>query len=284
MSSFSLPTETVFTSALPESIILLSGADARSFLHNQITQSVTDLKDGEVRWGGYCSAKGRLIATFPLWAQGENVYLCVPNDIASALIKRLSLFVLRAKVKISLMSSNVFGIIHPSSVLWESKDIEWPVHSMSWIFSENGYFCIRFNHSDGYERGFIITLQDKNHFLDKPEFNLNHPFISQAWQWLWGQAGVVRITSEIQEAFVPQMVNFEHIGGINFKKGCYPGQEVVARAQYRGTVKRRMSALELSESVVGLPKLGSEYVQGEHSVQVAFAAEAPNGSVWIWGV
>ncbi len=201
-------------------LIRAEGPDAASFLHSQLTQSVTDLRTDAARLGGYCSAKGRLMANFALLRESDTcVALLMPSDVLPALLKRLSLFVLRAQVKLRDASAEtpVWGVMGAAV-----PDLPpWGVLA-GWS---------RLPDALGQSRAWHLGA------LEAPALP------REAWDWAEVHAGLAWVRAATAEHFVPQMLNWEVVGGVNFKKGCYPGQEVVARSQYRGTVKRRTQLL-----------------------------------------
>ncbi len=212
-------------------VIRAHGADAASFLHGQLTNDFTGLAPGQARLAGHCSAKGRLLATFVAWRQGEDILLACSADLLSAALKRLSMFVLRAKCKLSDASAlfDLYGLAGASATAWlgaAAPQGEWGVAQCG--------------------DAQVIRLGPGRHLLaalaGTPAPAL--PVLEeQAWRWLEVHSGVPRVVAATAELFVPQMVNFELVGGVNFQKGCYPGQEIVARSQYRGSIKRRAQVL-----------------------------------------
>lgn len=215
-------------------VIRATGADARKFLHGQLTQDVEHLEPSRARLAGYCSAKGRLLASFVIWPEGaEDVVLACSADLLPAVMKRLSMFVLRSKCKLVDASADL--------VLWglagdaAARALGPMAGTQAW------------DRTEAQGRGQAIRLPDAllgKHGVGRwlwvgaepPELPRLEPAI---WLGLEAGSGVARVTAATVEQFVPQMVNLELVGGVNFQKGCYPGQEVVARSQYRGTLKRR---------------------------------------------
>jgi folate-binding protein YgfZ len=187
-------------------LIAVSGDDAAAFLHGQFTNDVLALKPGEAHWNGWCSPKGRLLATFVLARGKEGYFLMLPMALREAFQKRLLMFVLRSKVKLENFSATVshFGV-------WGGALPE-------------GAFAL------GADHGVVIDGAAPT----------GRAAGFAAWSLALIRAGILVVVPETQDQFVPQMANFELIGGVNFKKGCYPGQEIVARMQYRGGLKRRM--------------------------------------------
>ena len=206
------------------------GADAAAFLQGQLTQDVVGLRPGEVRLSGYCSAKGRLLASFIVWRMGIDEFgLLCSADLAAAVRKRLAMYVLRARCRIDDASGewSVFGLAGAAAQRFTDG-------ARPWSASQRGaQWLIALPAAEQAPRGLLVQPAD----APAPALPALDP---QAWSLLEVLSGVPRITAATAEQFVPQMINFELVGGVHFQKGCYPGQEVVARSQYRGTIKRRM--------------------------------------------
>jgi folate-binding protein YgfZ len=225
-----------FTPLADWGVIRARGDEAAKFLHGQLTQDIEHLPLGQARLAGYCSAKGRLLATFVVWRRAaDELLLACSADLLPAVLKRLSMFVLRARCKLSDASAELplFGVagalvadLAPGAVrLLEGAEV------------------VRL--PDATVGG--ETLPRALWVGSAPPQAL--PLDAQAWRWLEVHSGVARVVAATSEQFVPQMVNLELVGGVNFQKGCYPGQEVVARSQYRGTLKRR-ACIVRSESLL----------------------------------
>jgi folate-binding protein YgfZ len=214
-------------------VLRASGADAASFLHGQLTQDVQHLDEVHASLAGYCSAKGRLLASFVMWRRGpQEILLACSADLLPAVMKRLSMFVLRAKCKLSDASA------------------EWPLWGLTGAAAADAPAGPWARASVG--AADVVRLPDAvvdgravpRALWCGGEAPAGAPVDADAWRWLEVHSGVARITAATSEQFVPQMVNLELVGGVNFQKGCYPGQEVVARSQYRGTLKRRGHIVE----------------------------------------
>jgi len=213
-------------------VIRAQGPDAASFLHGQLTQDIQQMDLHATRLAGYCSAKGRLLASLVVWRTGaDEFWLACSADVLPATLKRLSMFVLRAKCKLSDASADVLlhGLAGPvaTGILGASAPVA------AWRRCDAaGAQVLRLPDADGLAR-YLWAAPAGAAMPDLPALS------PQAWSWLEVTSGVPRIVAATVEQFVPQMVNFELVGGVDFQKGCYPGQEVVARSQYRGTAKRR---------------------------------------------
>jgi folate-binding protein YgfZ len=206
-------------------VIRAQGADAASFLHSQLTQDFALLDRAHARLAGFCTAKGRLLATLVGWRGGDDeILLALPAETLAATLKRLSMFVLRAKCKLTDASGEfaVYGLLGTSA-------------AEPWTLVRDG---------DAVQvalpgSGRALRIQP----ADAPA-PVGAPVTADDWAFAEAEAGMAWVRGATVEAFVPQMINFEVLGGVSFKKGCYPGQEIVARSQYRGTLKRRLQVFE----------------------------------------
>lgn len=203
-------------------IIRAAGADAASFLHNQLTNDVLLMKDGQCRLAAFCNAKGRMQASFVVFKRSaEEVLLICRKDLMATTIKRLSMFVMRAKAKLSDATDEFH-------LLGLAGDV---VHAPGDADVLNLYPAL------GQPRALWVASKDVAH----PQ----GPTISaDLWQVGEVMSGIAWVELATFEAFVPQMLNYESVEGVDFKKGCYPGQEIVARSQFRGTLKRRAFIVE----------------------------------------
>ncbi|WP_019141020.1 YgfZ/GcvT domain-containing protein [Noviherbaspirillum massiliense] len=223
-------------------LMAFTGADAANFLHNQLTNDVEHLGEAEARLAGYCSPKGRLLATFLMWRTGDTIYLQVPREIQTPVQKRLQMFVLRAKVKVADATEGkaVLGLAGAQAAqVLAGLFPTVPAAPYQKTESEHGTL-IRVADASGEPRYQWIADADAVEKAWPALVQALTPSATAVWRLSQIHAGVPQITRPTQEQFVPQMVNFELIGGVNFKKGCYPGQEIVARSQYLGKLKRRM--------------------------------------------
>ena len=229
-------------------IIAVEGSDAAGFLHNQLTNDVEHLGRHEARLAGYCTPKGRLQATFLYWrskdAEPDTVYLQLPRAIQAPLQKRLTMFVLRAKARLRDATTEspfaaVLGLGGAKGETALRRHVPTlPDAPYGKVDADSGT-VIRLSDVFGAPRYlWLTTAETATAALPglAGELALGG---NQAWQLAGIHAGVPQITAATQEQFVPQMINLELLGGVNFKKGCYPGQEIVARSQYLGKLKRR---------------------------------------------
>ena len=264
-------------------VIDVAGDDAATFLHSQLTNDIEHLDAASARLSGYCSAKGRLLASFLAWRAGHGVQLLVSKDVQAAVQKRLSMFVLRAKAKLTDASDTL-------AVVGFAGDVRDALSGIFDALPDGVHVKV-----DG-PAGALIRVPDaagrKRYLWIGPRAEVDArlaalggklPSVSPAvWDWLDVRAGEPRITQPAVEQFVPQMVNFDVIGAVNFRKGCYPGQEVVARSQYRGTIKRRTALAHVAgetDTVHAGIELFHSDDPGQPCGMIVNAAAAPAGGV-----
>ncbi|MFL9880310.1 folate-binding protein [Herbaspirillum rhizosphaerae] len=231
-------------------LISLSGDDAASFLHNQITNDVEKLDLATARLAGYCTPKGRLLATFLMWKDAGQIMLQLPRALQPAIQKRLQMFVMRSKAKLADVSEQYVALGLAGNTAAEVLQ-QWfpqlPAQPYTKIDNEHGTLVRVADSRQAPRYQWIASVEQA--IAAWPALTQKLSAVgTHAWRLTDIYAGVPVITQPTQEQFVPQMINFELIGGVNFKKGCYPGQEIVARSQYLGKLKRR-SVLALVDAV-----------------------------------
>lgn len=222
-----------------QGIIQASGTEALKFLQGQLTNDIIALPPTQAQLTGYCSAKGRLLASFVTWKTNDQVLLMLPREIQLAVQKRLSMFILRAQVKLAdiTASSVILGIGGTAATAWLEQHFgALPAGDYARMHNTTGTL-IRYPAAQQIPRWLLITDSS----FAQQQIAAPHWVDSRYWGWTQIQAGIPQIQASTQEQFVPQMINFDAIGGVSFSKGCYPGQEVVARSHYLGKLKRRMA-------------------------------------------
>ena len=269
---------------VPWGIIRAQGADTVKFLQGQLTQDVALMGAGQARLAAWCSAKGRMVASFVVLKNStEDFLLLCSLDLLPATLKRLQMFVMRAQCKLVDASGDyqvrgLTGSLAAAAFLGDASVGPSATNSIAAYAidtANNGYLV--------HQNGSVSTIQlPPGHHGGQPVARalVIAPAAAPAreavdlasdlalWQYLEITSGIARITQPIVDAFVPQMLNYESVGGVNFKKGCYPGQEVVARSQFRGTLKRR-AYLAMSDAPL---VAGAEVFNSGHP-------EQPDGTV-----
>jgi tRNA-modifying protein YgfZ len=275
-----LNTQAVMCDLSHEGLLLVSGDDAAAFLHGQLSNDVLALGEGDAQITSWCSPKGRMLVTPLLWKGKQGYFLQMPRSLQPAIQKRLQMFVLRSKVTLVDLSADwvkigVAGV--------NSNAVEANIHA---VF---GAVPAQVMSSIQSDLGRVIRLSPTRFEIIASAENAIEiwkkltPNVAKVGAGVWDlqtiRDGVVQVLPETQDQFVPQAANFELIGGVNFKKGCYPGQEIVARTQYRGILKRRLVRVH-SESG-DLPKPGESIYAPEFGEQaaghIANVAPTPEG-------
>ncbi len=223
-------------------LLRVSGDDATEFLHNQFTNDVKALAVGGAQWSGWCTPKGRFLFTFVLARDAQGYLLLLPAAFAEALAKRLRLFILRSKAKVEDVSATV-----PRHGVWAGPLPEGA-------------------HPLGPARGIV--------FGSAPA---GRPATLADWTLSLIRDGIVQVVPGTQEEFVPQMANYDLVGGVSFKKGCYPGQEIVARTQYRGILKKRAVRVRADQALAPGESVYSTAFGEQSAGTVANVAPSPEG-------
>jgi tRNA-modifying protein YgfZ len=232
---------TIAVPLVDSALIRATGEDNAAFLHNLMTNDVTGIPADGVRYAGFCTPKGRLIATFLIWHEGADLWLQTAADVQPAMLKKLSMYILRSKAKLHDGSAGdnarvLIGLAGPqAAAALAALGLATPP-GVKQLAAVSG--------------GQVIGVAEHRYILalDIAAAKTAWPVLKQhaipaglnAWRLRDIADGLPRVVAATQEQFIPQMVNFEAVGGVSFKKGCYPGQEIVARTQYLGKIKRRM--------------------------------------------
>jgi folate-binding protein YgfZ len=256
-------------------LLRVSGEDAQTFLQNLLSNDIRDTDSGRVQLSSFNNAKGRMLASMLIWKQGEDYLLQMPRGLCEAMRKKLSMYVLRSKVKVSDVSDEMIciGLCGDKALsALQGLYADLPVESMTVLHAADATLIRR-------DKRRVQIITDVVRATDIWQSLSVTAAGSPCWDWLDIRTGVPFILPQTQEAFVPQMVNFELIGGINFKKGCYPGQEVVARMHYLGKAKRRMYLARVMIDAAPQPgdKVFSAADPAQHCGEVVNAAQAAHG-------
>jgi hypothetical protein len=255
-------------------VIEASGDDAAGFLHNQLTNDVLGLDHGHAALAGYCSPKGRLLATCLVWRSGASIFLALPRELLPGFLKRLQMFVLRSKVKLQ-DASEQYVMLGAASASFDAVPSVWE------CITDEGGTLIRVPDAGTLQRLMWIGGSDTAKLQWLAWSSQLAATASSVWRWSEIIAGLPQVVEGTREQFVPQMVNFELVGGVNFKKGCYPGQEVVARSQYLGKTKRRTVLAFCNDSTEPAVSAGMEVFSSADPAQpcgmVVNAEAGPDG-------
>ncbi len=275
-------------------VIRAQGSDAAKFLHGQLTNDFALLRPDQARLAALCSPKGRMLASFIGFKRAsDDILLLCSADLLPATLKRLSMFVLRAQCKLSDASAEfaVWGLsgaavarAAPAAAAGAASASTADAAPWTLLGTDRGAL-VRLYPADGVPRALCVAEAVAGHAAPQ-----GPAMTEDLWVWSEVRSGVARITQPVVEAFVPQMLNYESVGGVNFQKGCYPGQEVVARSQFRGTLKRRGYRVHIGSpgnadvaALLAACAAGTEIFHSSDTEQpvgvLAQSAASPNGGV-----
>ena len=245
-------------------VIKISGVDAETFIQGQITNDISLLSEEEKSiYAGYCSPKGRLLAFFFITRMDANYFLFCPPCISEVISKRLSMYVLRAKVEITCSPEDVDYFLIDEGDIQKVPDnlISKPQNKLQTTLSNNK--SISLTKLDGQNSYYFIFGGNKE--ISKLYNVIYSTEINPCdWNEIHIENIIPNIFNETQDLYIPQSVNLDLIGAVNFKKGCYTGQEIVARTHYLGKPKRRMylGSVALNKN----PELGTDIEVGGEKV------------------
>lgn len=260
-----------FCSLTHEGVLAVRGADAAKFLQGQLTCNLNYLSDTQASLGARCTQKGRMQSSFRILLQGDGVLLAMASELLEPQLADLKKYAVFSKSKLTDESAAWvrFGLAHADQAL-SALGLTLPVETDSVVRTET-LIAIRVSpgraelwapveHAESLLSQLAATL---------PQAELN--------EWLLGQirAGIGQVMPQTRELFIPQMLNLQAVGGVSFKKGCYTGQEIVARMQYLGKLKRRLYRLSLVAAQ--LPEPGTALFAPSHNSsigEVVIAAKA----------
>ncbi|MGH8746522.1 MAG: YgfZ/GcvT domain-containing protein [Burkholderiales bacterium] len=253
----------------------MTGEDARGFLHAQLTNDIEHLPADQARFAGWCSAKGRLLASFIVLPQPDGFLLQLAADLAPTVAKRLAMFVMRMKVKIFDVSQRYAQLgVWGTNAIPCLAELGLTLGQAPMTVAKAGELsAVRLDP----DRVLIVAQPEQ---VERIEAGLGSAMSEEdEWTLLDIRAGRALIEQATQDLFVPQMINLQAVGGVDFRKGCYPGQEIVARAQYRGQIKRRMIRARLGAHIDAHPgtDLYSDDRPGQASGTVVSIAAAGGG-------
>jgi hypothetical protein len=267
-------TGTIVTPLTEYAVIRASGEEAAAFLHNLLSNDIKNLADDQVRFAGLLTPKGRLLATFHIWHDGSDLLLAVAADIQPAILKKLSMYILRSKARLSTAEVVLLGLAGTDAAATAHECLGSAPEAMKMASIPGGQVL-----GLGNDRYIVAVAPDAAIATWDKLAGKARPAGAAAWRWVEIAAGQPRVVAATQEAFVPQMVNMEipAVGGVSFNKGCYPGQEIVARTQYLGKVKRRMYRARLDTALPAGTDVFTPESGDQHCGALVTTAPSPEG-------
>jgi len=269
------------------SLLRISGDDAETFLQGQLSNDVSVLTGSQSQLSSYCSPKGRILASFRLFRSGDDFYMLIPADTLAATQKRLRMFVLMSKVIIEDISEEFVRI----GISGDAANAALGQRSLPIPVAENGIATNESMHIlniPGEQPRYVLIAPEAemqtiwNSLKEQlPTRGYNH------WNLMDIQQGIPSIYAATVDAFVPQMVNMHAIDGVSFSKGCYPGQEIVARMHYLGKLKRRMYRAHVTTAQAPKPGdtlFSADSDSGQGAGQIVMSAALGNGQYEVLAV
>jgi len=261
-------------------VLRADGADTQSFLQGQFSNDVRLVSETRAQLSAYCNAKGRMFAIFLIFQRTDGAYyLQLPAALAEPTLKRLRMFILRAKVKLEFADAGFgrIGLSGPNAeTLLKNALGNVPVNAYDSIMSDD-VTVIRLPgpHARFALHAPLARLMPLWQTLSAKAT----PVGAGPWSWLDIMSGIPVILPGTVEEFVPQMANLELVGGVSFTKGCYPGQEIVARMHYLGRLKQRMFRAHVESALPPQPgtPVFSPDLPGQSTGTVLNAQPAPEG-------
>ena len=268
--------ETVVADLSHFGLIGFSGEEAQTFLHGQITNDLRGLRENAAVFAGYLSPKGRMLANFLVMKRGGDVLVMLPESLRESIQKRLSMFILRSKVKARNADAEWVRLgVNGAEAAAAVAEILGVAVAEGMMAVSQGEQAFALRLGDG--RFDLFIAPDAAPAAWEKLVARARPVGTPAWDWLMVRAGVPVVLPQTQDHFVPQMANMEILGGVSFNKGCYPGQEIVARSQYLGKVKRRLHLAHLDAEARPGDELFAPDPADQSAGLIANAAPAPEG-------
>ena len=270
----------VFSDLSYLAVIAVYGDDAQSFLQSQFSNDISQITETRTQLNAYCTPKGRMLGLMRVFKQGETYYLRLPQDTAEAVMQRLRMFVMRADVTLEDVTDNFvrIGISGEPAVEELATVVAAVPAEIDQVTHTADISLLRVPGVRPRFEVYVSAQQAARQLWDSLNVR-GAPVGESAWRLLEILAGLPTVFAATSELFVPQMANLQLVNGVSFKKGCYPGQEIVARMEYLGTLKRRMFAgrIETDEQVAPGDALYTVEGPGQAAGRIVDAQPHPDG-------
>ena len=284
MNPTPIPDRATFCELVPTALLRIAGPDAPAFLQGQLSNDAVALRDGAAQYTSYNSPKGRMLANFPLWRQDDAFFALLPGDLADPVRRRLTLFVLRSKVTLEDCSMVIarFGVGGAGAGAAVAAAFGLPAAPPPFSATRTGDATVVALPGPRY---VVVVPTDRGATVAAALAATADPAPFATWRWLTIRAGVPVITAATQDQFVAQTANWDVLGGISFSKGCYTGQEIIARTRYLGRLKERLFLFHAPTAEVAAgARLYSTAFGEQPCGTVVDAAAAPAGGADLLAV
>ena len=225
------------------------GADAATFLQNLLSSQITHLPENGLSWSSFNTPKGRTLSIFLVWRIENGFRLALPRDIAPGIVKKLRMYVLRSKVSLSEpVEQHLFACLGSTNI----QTLGEAIANMHWAQRDEGtYLALS-------QEAYLLCTPTPPAGLEADPHAFTQACIQAGWPW---------VSTSTQDLFIPQMLNLDLLEGVCFNKGCYPGQEVIARTKYLGKLKKRTCRARAASQEICPP--GTELFAPEFGEQAA---------------
>lgn len=271
-------------------IIVVSGDDAEDFLYGQFTINIKELHNSHCQFSAWCNPKGQVKTTFLIYRNDNNFSILLPAELKESFVKQLQMFVLRANVNISDKSDELIRIgvqMKDESILSSLIDFvpKQPGDvTQGEVIMDNDLHCLRIDSAKDAHRFILIGTAARQIELWKELVKQFTPVGTSLWELLDLQVAYPWVTTQTTQKFLPQMLNLDLIGGLNYQKGCYPGQEIIARLHFRGQLKRSLclATTTLDSQVISGDQLYAD--DNEQSIGTVINAQPANDKYYLLAV
>lgn len=263
-----------------QGLIKVSGEDAFDFLQGQFSNELKDISDSTAQLAAYCEPQGKVLALFTIFKQDDSFYLNFDGSLKEAILKRLTLFKMRSKVTLEDVSETLVHIGYAGE--FADLDIQRllstkikDIYEVTKLEDKDASDVIAVKVPGPYHRFSLFGPADQMQFVWQELRNNSEPTNNFDWNLLNIVSGQPEINAETSDQFIAQFLNLDKLNAINFQKGCFPGQEVIARMHYRGKVTKRMLRLHISERLALNPgdELKLNHADKNYTFNLVLAAE-----------
>lgn len=266
-------TKNIITDLSHLSLIEVTGEDAVDFLNGQFTTNIQQLEKYHLQFSAWCNPKGQVKTTFFIYQHETGFNILLPTELKDSFLKQLRMYIMRSNVQLTDKSDELVrvGILTNNNLLNELMASA--PEKEGDITIQNGVHCLHMFCSKNNSQRYIFIGSTENLTILWKEF-LQHstPVRTTIWELLDIQAGYPWLSPQTSEKFLPQMLNLDLIDGLNYQKGCYPGQEIIARLHFRGQLKRNLYFATCSFNA--RPEIGDQLYANDHEKSIGIVINA----------